>query len=128
MPTQNEIMQALSRVIDPELGRNLVELNMIRELTVQDGHIRFTLALTVPACPLRDQIARQAEQVVSALPGVKSVEITFGAMTPEERQAVLGRAQPAMPKLNQFNRIEQMVAIMSGKGGVGKSSVTALLA
>lgn len=128
MPTQNEIMQALSRVIDPELGRNLVELNMIRELKVQDGRVSFVLALTIPACPLRDQLAREAERAVSTLPGVKSVEITFGAMTPEERQAVLGRGQPAMPKLNQFNRVERMIAVMSGKGGVGKSSVTALLA
>lgn len=128
MPTQNEIMQALSRVIDPELGRNLVELNMIRELKVQDGRISFTLALTIPTCPLRDQIARQAEQAISALPGVQSVEITFGEMTPEERQAVLGRGQPALPKLNQFNHVERLIAVMSGKGGVGKSSVTALLA
>ena len=128
MPTENEIMQALSRVIDPELGRNLVELNMIRELKVQDGRVSFVLALTIPTCPLRDQLARQAVQAVSALPGVKSVEIIFGEMTPEERQAVLGRSQPAMPKLNPFNRVERLIAVMSGKGGVGKSSVTALLA
>ncbi|HNZ01577.1 MAG TPA: Mrp/NBP35 family ATP-binding protein [Anaerolineaceae bacterium] len=128
MITDQEVMAALSQVMDPELGRNLVELNMIRNLHVRDGKVTFTIALTIPNCPMRDQIRANAQAAVEALPGVSQVTVTLGAMTEEERRAVLGTAQPSLPKLNPFNKIGQTIAVLSGKGGVGKSSVTALLA
>jgi len=126
--TGSEIMTALSRVQDPELHRSVVDLGMVRDLSINEGRVMFTLALTIPECPLRDQLVGDARAAVQALPGVKDVTITLGAMTDEERAAALGHAQPEQSKANPFNQVRQVVAIMSGKGGVGKSSVTALLA
>ncbi|MCE1251947.1 MAG: Mrp/NBP35 family ATP-binding protein [Anaerolineae bacterium] len=101
---------------------------MVRDLKFKDGLVSMTLALTVPTCPMRERIASDARAALTALPEVKRVDITFGAMTDQERARVLGGAQPNLPKLNDFNEIKQVIAIMSGKGGVGKSSVTARLA
>ena len=128
MISNNDLLKALSQVMDPELGRNIVELTMVRDLKFADGLVSFTLALTVPTCPLREHIASDARKVLMALPEVKQVDITFGAMTDEERSRILGNAKPTLPKLNQFNEVKQVIAVMSGKGGVGKSSVTARLA
>ncbi len=129
MPTESEIMEALKTVIDPELGRSIVDLQMIKELKISpEGVVSFTLALTVPSCPLRDQIKKSAQAAVMKVAGVTEVAITLGSMTDEERKAVFGKAAPQLPKLNQFNKIDNMIAIMSGKGGVGKSSLTAMLA
>jgi ATP-binding protein involved in chromosome partitioning len=129
MPSENEILSALTRVIDPELGRNIVDLGMVRNLSVtKAGKVKFTLAFTVRGCPLREQIAKSARLAVEALPGVTGVEVIQGEMTPEERRAVFGGTPPAPPKLAQFNQVKQVIAVMSGKGGVGKSSVTGLLA
>jgi len=125
MTTANEVMNALQKVMDPEIHRNVVELNMVRDLVVgDDGNVSFTLALTIPACPLRDQIAADARRTVGALPGVKNVEVTLGAMTDEERNAVLGITPPQTVN----HAIGRVIAVMSGKGGVGKSLVTGLLA
>lgn len=130
MPTQTEIIDALRKVTDPELGRNLVELNMIHDVAIaQDGSISFTIALTAPGCPLRESMASNARAAVKTLPGVTDVFTGFREMTGTERSAALNRAQaPQLPKLNQFNQIKQVIAVMSGKGGVGKSSITAALA
>jgi len=122
-------MEALKKVIDPELGRSIVDLNMVRDLQIRpDGVVAFTLALTVPSCPLKDRMKGDAHAVLTALPGIRGVELTFGAMTDEERKAVFGHGAPSLPKLNDFSRIGQTIAVMSGKGGVGKSLVTAALA
>jgi Mrp family chromosome partitioning ATPase len=129
MLTHEDLMTALSTVIDPELGRNIVELGMVRDLTFSsEGVVAFTLSLTIPTCPLKNRMKQDAEKALLAVHGVKAVEITFGAMTPEEREAVLGKANPELPKLGTFNKIGQVIAVMSGKGGVGKSTLTALLA
>jgi Mrp family chromosome partitioning ATPase len=130
MPTNDDVMHALRRVIDPEIGRNLVDLNMIHDLQVgADGRVGFTLALTVPNCPLRDQMANDARTAVAALQGVSGVEIKFRAMNDAERKAVFSLSQsPGLPKLNNLNQVTQVIAVMSGKGGVGKSLVTAALA
>jgi len=127
MPSEKEILAALEQVMDPELGRNLVELGMIHDLDIaKNGNVVFTLALTVPGCPLRDQMAASARKAVMAVKGVKDVEINFRGMTEDERRAVTGSGS-TLPKLNQFNHVKQVLAVMSGKGGVGKSSVTALV-
>lgn len=125
--TESQIMEALRRVNDPEIHRSIVDLKMVRELKIQDGRVSFTLALTIPECPLRDQIAQDAQQAVQALPGVQSVKVTLGAMNAEERQAVL-HPGPEKPALATHNQIKRVIAVMSGKGGVGKSLVTGLLA
>jgi Mrp family chromosome partitioning ATPase len=129
MPDQKEILAALNTVMDPELHRSLVELNMVRDLQISpEGAVTFTLTLTVPTCPMRNQMAGDARKVLSELPGVTDVTIHFAAMSDEERRALMGAQMPQMPALSHFNRIKHVVAVVSGKGGVGKSSVTALLA
>ena len=129
MVTHNQLLDALSKVFDPELGRNLVELGMVKELQITpDGEVTFTLALTIPGCPMKNQMEQDARMTLLAIPGVKSVKITFGEMPEEERKAIFAKGKPELPKLNKFNKIGKVVAVMSGKGGVGKSSITALLA
>ncbi len=130
MLNNDEVMKALRRVTDPEIGRNLVDLNMIHDLKIgAGGQVGFTIALTVPACPLRDQMANDARAAVKALDGVKRVDIQFRSMTDSERKAAFAMGQaPSLPKLNNLNQVRQVVAVLSGKGGVGKSSVTAALA
>jgi Mrp family chromosome partitioning ATPase len=128
MSNEAEILAALRKVVDPEIGRNIVELGMVRDLTVAaPNRLSFTLALTVPTCPMKDQIAFDARQVLQPL-GFDTVEIAFGAMSEAERKAVFAAATPQPPKLNAFNQVRRVIAVMSGKGGVGKSSLTALLA
>jgi ATP-binding protein involved in chromosome partitioning len=128
MPSENELLNALSHVIDPELGRNIVELTMVRDLKFNNGKVSLTIALTILGCPLREKIGADTRNALMAVNDVKDVEINFIAMTDEERQKVLGNRMPNLPKLNQFNQVKNVYAVMSGKGGVGKSSVTAQLA
>jgi len=124
MPTIEEVKQALTQVIDPELGKNIVEAGMVRDIQIGEGNVNITLALTILACPLREQLKTQTQEAVAALSGVECVNVELTVMTPEERQKVTQRMPPAM----NLNQIGQIIAVMSGKGGVGKSSVTALLA
>ncbi len=129
MVTREQVEQALTHVMDPELGRNVVELGMIRNLRIYDSTVELMLALTIPECPLREQIAADARTAIKALKGVQRVAITLGAMNAEERAVALGsQNQPPPRSTPSFNHIKHVVAIASGKGGVGKSSVTSLLA
>lgn len=129
MITEKQVLDALQEVNDPELRRNIVELNMIRDLKISpEGNISFTMALTIPGCPLKNQMQRDAEAALKALPGVKDVSITFGAMSDEDKKKIFAGSHQELPKLNSFNQVKRVIAVMSGKGGVGKSSVTALLA
>ena len=129
MPSIEQLIQELTKVTDPELGRNIVELGMVKDLTIDaQGVVAFTLVLTIPGCPMKSQMERDARMALVAVPGVTDVKITFGAMGEEERRQVMASAQPQLPKLNQFNHIDRVIAVLSGKGGVGKSSITALLA
>lgn len=128
MPTTEQVMEALSHVQDPELGRDLVSLNMIRDLVIRDRVVAFTLYLTIPTCPLREHMAKEARAAILKLPGVQQVQVEFGSMTDVERKQVLNSNKRQLPKLNAMNKIGQVFSVMSGKGGVGKSSVTAMLA
>ena len=128
MITEKQVYDVLSGVMDPELGRNLVELGMIRDVTItSEGDVAFTLAFTIAGCPLKSRIERDAREAVLKIPGVKGVNITQSVMSEEERKVLFPQGGP-LPQLNQFNKIGQVIAVMSGKGGVGKSSITALLA
>lgn len=124
---ESEVMRALSQVNDPELRRSIVDLGMVRDLVVEDGRVAFTLALTIPECPLRDQLVREARMAVEALPGVNEVLITTEAMSEAERAAAFGHNEPPWLAASH-NRVRNVIAVMSGKGGVGKSLVTGLLA
>ena len=126
--TKEQIEQALARVMDPELKRNLVGLGMVRNIQIRNTQVRFTLALTFPACPLKDQIVAEARAAVQALDGVEEVEVDLTEMTAEEKQRIGlgGLEQPSVAE--RFNHIRHVIAVMSGKGGVGKSLVASLLA
>jgi ATP-binding protein involved in chromosome partitioning len=124
MVTSEELEQALVHVIDPELGKNIVEAGMVREIQIEGGEVHITLALTMMACPLRHQLQEQTRAAAASVAGVECVTVELTEMTEEERSRLKDSPGSAM----QLNRVGRMVAVMSGKGGVGKSSVTALLA
>lgn len=124
MPTIEQIQQALTTVIDPELGKNIVELGMARDIQIEGSDVTITLALTTKGCPLKSLLKEQTQAAVENVPGVECVTVELATMTQDERQQLSDR----LPSAINMNRIGQIVAVMSGKGGVGKSSVTALLA
>jgi len=124
--TKKQVMESLSHVNDPELHRSLTDLKMVREVKVQDGMVEVTIALTVPNCPMKAKIENDVRAAVRALPGVSDVSISMVSMTDEERKVVLG--EPKEGSAAPYNHVKHVVAVMSGKGGVGKSLVTGLLA
>src|SRR5512146_428909 len=113
--TTESILEVLKPVQDPELQKSLVELNMIRNVSVENGNVSFTLVLTTPACPLREFIVEDCEKAVKSLGGVESVEIEVTAETPQQKP---------LPDRQSVNQVKNIIAISSGKGGVGKSSVS----
>jgi ATP-binding protein involved in chromosome partitioning len=130
-PNREQLTEALSRVIDPELKRPVTELDMVREVDVENGHVAVTIALTVAGCPLRDSFERQVREHVLPLPGVESVSLGFDVMSPEERSALTkklrGGVEPRSRGLS-LDASTRVLAVASGKGGVGKSTLTANLA
>jgi Mrp family chromosome partitioning ATPase len=128
MVTENEIRDALTRVMDPELGRNIVELGMLRNIHLSDGQLDLTLALTTMACPLKDRIVNDIKSAIKGVDGALLVDVELVEMSAEERAKILGERQVEQPMAEAFNEIDHVIAVMSGKGGVGKSSVAALLA
>jgi len=131
MVQMTEIKAALSRVIDPELGADIVDLGMVKDVRVEDGHVTVKITLTIAACPLRDQIENEVLRKLRAVPGVTDVTIEIGAMTQSERTELMERArlrarEQAEPTMVHPNT--RVVAVSSGKGGVGKSSLSANLA
>jgi len=132
MIDQALVLEALKGVNDPELGKSLVELGMVHDVQVEDGRVRFTLALTTMACPLRERIVEDARQAVLALDGIQDVQVSLREMTPEEKERVWPKErQPQKHEpgvAEHLNNISRVLAVMSGKGGVGKSSVAAMLA
>jgi len=125
--TESQVLEALSKVMDPELKRSLVELGMVREVRIKGKKVNLTLALTTLACPLKDQIVNDARQALEALEGVRKVEIKLVEMTPEEKKRIGIGSQEEGGVAEHLNDIRRVVAVMSGKGGVGKSLVSALL-
>ncbi|GEM_PF-3538101 len=130
MFTEAQILKALNEVIDPELNRSIVELGMVTNLTTTDGAVAFTLRLTTLACPLRERLASEAKQAILALDPSIQVDIEIAEMTREQRQRLLEQFHPQddQPLAAHLNNINTVIAVMSGKGGVGKSSVAAMLA
>jgi ATP-binding protein involved in chromosome partitioning len=115
MLDHQSILEVLRPVQDPELQKSLVELNMIRNIEVNDGTVSFTLVLTTPACPLREFIVEDCTKAVKTLPGVEDVKVDVTAETPQQKTT--------LPNQQSVPGVRNIVAISSGKGGVGKSSV-----
>lgn len=126
MLNKDKVLEVLAQVNDPELNRSLTDLKMVRHVDIQNGRVTLTIALTMPNCPLKNKIESDVRDAISALPGVEQVLVHLTAMTEQERKALFG--EPKEGTAVQFNRVSRVVAVMSGKGGVGKSLVTGLLA
>ncbi len=129
MPTQEAILDALSRVIDPELRRPVTELGMVRAVDIDGGRVAVTITLTVAGCPLRSSFQEQVAREVGAADGVESVELSFDVMTPEQREALVTQLRGGVERRGlSLSERTRVVAVCSGKGGVGKSTLTANLA
>jgi ATP-binding protein involved in chromosome partitioning len=129
MPSRDEILKALEAVIDPELRRSIVELEMVRSIDAADGLVRVTVSLTTPGCPIRSHFETAVRTAVSSLPGVDRVEVAFDVLSDQEKaglQRKLGR--PGGLPEGALAQVANVVCIGSGKGGVGKSTITANLA
>ncbi len=129
--TTETVTTALRGVVDPELGGDVVELGMVRGVHIVDGVVTIELALTIAACPMRDQIESDVKRKVMALGGVERVEVQVSAMTAEQRSELMGVArrrarEGATPTM--VNPLTRVIAVGSGKGGVGKSSLSVNLA
>jgi ATP-binding protein involved in chromosome partitioning len=132
LPTPDDVRHVLAGVLDPELHASIVDLGMVRDIHVDgDGSVLVKVALTTAGCPLRGQIANDVRSKVAGLPGVEDVRVEYGEMTQEERSVLMQRArfqasQSAPP--TEVPATTRVIAVGSGKGGVGKSSITANLA
>ncbi len=130
-PTRDAIIAALGGVIDPELQRPVTELDMVRDVEIEDGIVSLTIVLTIAGCPLRDSFERQVDEALTPVPGVRGFSLSFGVMTPEERQTLTTKLRGGATGRDNVVRLPQacrVIAVASGKGGVGKSSLTANLA
>ena len=132
MESQREaILKALEQVIDPELKRNVVELDMVRDVRIEGGDVTVGIALTVAGCPLRSSFEQQVAQALAPVDGIQRVSLEFGVMTPEERSALTARLRGSVTERTkgiQLDRETRVIAVASGKGGVGKSTLSANLA
>jgi len=130
-PNAEAVLRAVAAVVDPELRRPLGELDMVRDIAVDGGVARVGIALTIAGCPAADRISRDVRAAAASVDGITEVALEVGVMTPTERAALTerlrgGRAARDMP----FgpDSLTRVIAVTSGKGGVGKSTITANLA
>ncbi|MFV9507859.1 MAG: Mrp/NBP35 family ATP-binding protein [Oscillochloridaceae bacterium umkhey_bin13] len=118
-PTEQQVLAALSKVQEPELGGDLVSRKMIKDVRISGSAVAFTVELTTPACPLKDQIGSEAEAAVREVPGVSEVTVNFTANT---------RRPAGIPEQAPIPGVANVIAVAAGKGGVGKSTIAANLA
>ncbi|MDH3425449.1 MAG: Mrp/NBP35 family ATP-binding protein [Acidimicrobiia bacterium] len=132
MPSISDVESALRGVMDPELGGDIIELGMVPKIELSDeGDATIHVALTIAACPMRDQIEGDVVRKVEAMPGIRSAKVEVTAMTQSQRSDLMAKArfmarEEAQP--TQVNPMTRVIAVGSGKGGVGKSSVSVNLA
>jgi ATP-binding protein involved in chromosome partitioning len=131
IPERDAILEALEQVIDPELRKPVTELDMVRDVTVEGGRVAVTIALTVAGCPLRSSFEEQVARALGDVDGVREVSLSFDVMTPEERERLTTRLRGGVAQRDKGISLDartRVVAVASGKGGVGKSTVTVNLA
>ncbi|SYZ72001.1 Protein mrp homolog [Candidatus Zixiibacteriota bacterium] len=135
MIDKNAVMKILSEIEDPELRRPLTELDMIKSVEIQGGRVAIDISLTIPGCPLKKKITDDVKSRVGQLPGIETVDITFGVMSEEQRRNLLGKLHGSAPsgagtpnEKPAGTFAKRVIAVASGKGGVGKSTVTSNLA
>ena len=142
MLDKDRIIQGLREVLDPEIGINIVDLNMVRDISINDGNVHVTIALTVSHCPLAKTLQTDVEKALRKIGEVKTIQVETTAMSKKEleelRIKLQGKAQPSAqaqnasvgPGIERLGKrgIRNVIAIISGKGGVGKSFVTSMLA
>lgn len=143
LPTKDEIIENLKQVIDPEIGLNIVDLGMVKDVVVSQSKVIVTIALTVRGCPLANTIEKDIERILCQMQGIESTSVQMTSMSKDELNALGARLQEMRTKergvgkaaglsagIDKMERkgIEKIIAVMSGKGGVGKSFVTSMLA
>jgi ATP-binding protein involved in chromosome partitioning len=131
--SEADVRAALRHVNDPEIGRPIEDIGMLEAIEVDGGVVRVDVLLTIEGCPLRDRITTDVTAAVQPLAGVERVDVRLTPMSPEQREALVGKLRGGQPAAPAGQRISfppstSIVAVASGKGGVGKSSVTVNLA
>ncbi len=130
-PNRDAVLKALEQVIDPELRKPVTELDMVRDVEIDAGVVSLTIVLTIAGCPLRNSFETQVDEALRGVPGVTGVQLRFDVMTPEERQTLTTKLRGGAGERDNVIRLPKdcrVIAVASGKGGVGKSSLTANLA
>jgi Mrp family chromosome partitioning ATPase len=133
MVSKEDILEILKNVMDPELGMDIVTLGMVREAHVEGSAVSVIIALTSDTCPLGERIRKDIEESIKSLEGVSSVNVEMVVMNEAERNRIIeilkaNKKEQLLPEKFPKKQIKRVVAILSGKGGVGKSSVTSMLA
>jgi len=134
MVTREDVYSALGQVMDPEIHKPITELDMVKDIAIDEsGRVTVEVLLTIPGCPMKDRLTRDVTEALAPLPDVTGVRVELGAMTDEQRQAMVGKLRGGQPEQRKItfwgeDSSTRVLAVASGKGGVGKSSVTVNLA